>query len=932
MNRSVMNRQMFAKGGPVRYMQQGGVAAPMPMAAPAPAPMPMAAPAPAPMPMAPPAMAAPPPVDPMAAAQEAINPAELEGMLAQASQTIGDLDQAGSYEEVMNMMRGDEASVQERRSELAGLVGPEDAQQTPESVLTLVQPVIQMASVDQGIGGLAQEQMSAPVEGDMAGGIMSTVGMGAPEGPPPVNFNQGGVVRRPGPFPNAMLPDFTSVMEARPSGQILSIPRPPGYTPETPMYLRPSERFRFEDLDQPIPEAIRGMPRDYRSDPISADASSYEQETLGEGGAQLPDTQAAMEGMDPSSESAELAADTVDPLDSLMSELGYGDERSLDEYFQESRDLYRGLISEADREASRSDVREAAKTQFLSDLGKAGLLLASPTASPMSFFEKLSGAVSGSEMFDNLARQAAAISEAERGFRDQDLKLDLAALTDAQKRSLADQDARRALQLKMLDQDETDASLYSIFGPDGNLIQTRALTDNELRNVSANLGTGFTIRKTADEDISSTGGGSQEQYFVVNPNTGDVETFDFGSGPQSNISLQDGAAFNRASGLVAGSGLVLVRGTDLDKFGESSSSGGTVITVQDTTGKVNNGLPISMSASEFNEMVEGNPDSNFIRIANASGSLTSNVLIEDDSGAQYVAGQTNNGLIVNDGLIPGAGDYVSVNQLTDAGFNNIAPIPEAEVINMRNLVEYRNYFTDLAEAMYEPPTELKDYSRSEISELTSEPISRGDYRNLNALLDFDMDEWSSTQSRQVVGSTRDVTGLGSVVARAVDSALGIIGLGFTGDSVQAKQTAKLFNKMVLPGLVTNTSRVSNFDIEQVQPVLLDVGIFGSDNTQLSKMVKLHDLLKYKEAAIIKKGIEESRYAGVMTAQRFRDLQTDLSAVRNSLSFFGNNFEQELLEQFPELSDEMQRNVINNDPARAELYNKLRQQDAAFRVR
>jgi hypothetical protein len=65
-----------------------------------------------------------------------------------------------------------------------------------------------MAAVDQGIGGLAAEEMTAPVEGAMAEGIMSTVappppaemapsmppaGMG---GPPPVNFNQGGLVRR----------------------------------------------------------------------------------------------------------------------------------------------------------------------------------------------------------------------------------------------------------------------------------------------------------------------------------------------------------------------------------------------------------------------------------------------------------------------------------------------------------------------------------------------------------------------------------------------------------------------------------------------------------------------------------------------------------------------------------------------------------------
>lgn len=175
-----MERQMFAKGGPVRYMQEGGIASALPMAAPAPAPI---------MPIE----------DPMAAAQEAVNPAELESMLTQASQTIGDLDQAGSYEEVMNMMRGDEASVEERRSELAGLVGPEDAQQTPESVLTLVQPVIQMAGVDQGIGSIAEEEMNSPVTGDLAEGIMSTVSMGAPEVAPPVNFRDGGAVAAPPP-------------------------------------------------------------------------------------------------------------------------------------------------------------------------------------------------------------------------------------------------------------------------------------------------------------------------------------------------------------------------------------------------------------------------------------------------------------------------------------------------------------------------------------------------------------------------------------------------------------------------------------------------------------------------------------------------------------------------------------------------------------
>jgi hypothetical protein len=146
---------------------------------------------------APPAMpAAPPPME----GGQAIDPQVLEGALATAEQEITNLDQAEDFETVMNTIRGDEATVEERYEELAGVVGEEDARQTPESVLTLVQPAMVMGAVDQGIGGLAQEEMTQPVQGAMAQGIMSTVappqppaGMG---GPPPVNFNQGGLVRR----------------------------------------------------------------------------------------------------------------------------------------------------------------------------------------------------------------------------------------------------------------------------------------------------------------------------------------------------------------------------------------------------------------------------------------------------------------------------------------------------------------------------------------------------------------------------------------------------------------------------------------------------------------------------------------------------------------------------------------------------------------
>jgi len=149
--------------------------------------------------MMPPPPAMPPAPPPMEGGQ-AIDPQVLEGALATAEQEITNLDQAEDFETVMNTIRGDEATVEERYEELASVVGEEDARQTPESVLTLVQPAMVMGAVDQGIGGLAQQQMMEPVQGAMAQGIMSTVeppqpagGMG---GPPPVNFKEGGLVRR----------------------------------------------------------------------------------------------------------------------------------------------------------------------------------------------------------------------------------------------------------------------------------------------------------------------------------------------------------------------------------------------------------------------------------------------------------------------------------------------------------------------------------------------------------------------------------------------------------------------------------------------------------------------------------------------------------------------------------------------------------------
>ncbi len=179
--RGVIEKQY---GGPIG-MQMGGdpmMAANMPP--PQAPPMPMPAPEQAPM--------------PMEAPQDQLDPNVVQSALAQAAGGIGDLDEAQNYEQVMNTMRGDQATVEERRQELAGVVGAGDAEQTPESVLTLVQPVMMLANVDQGIGQLAQQEMTQPMEGPMAGGIMSTVPeppMMEAGGTAPVNFNKGGEVR-----------------------------------------------------------------------------------------------------------------------------------------------------------------------------------------------------------------------------------------------------------------------------------------------------------------------------------------------------------------------------------------------------------------------------------------------------------------------------------------------------------------------------------------------------------------------------------------------------------------------------------------------------------------------------------------------------------------------------------------------------------------
>ena len=133
---------------------------------------------------------------------------EVVAIMQGAANNFGDPEQAESLEGMMDAVRGTRATEEERREELAEVVGPEDAAATPDSVLAMVQPLMLLmgaqgameTEVDTGgIGPMAQDTMNVPVSGDMAGGIMQMAAAPPPPpegGVPPVNFSQGGEVLR----------------------------------------------------------------------------------------------------------------------------------------------------------------------------------------------------------------------------------------------------------------------------------------------------------------------------------------------------------------------------------------------------------------------------------------------------------------------------------------------------------------------------------------------------------------------------------------------------------------------------------------------------------------------------------------------------------------------------------------------------------------
>ena len=143
-----------------------------------------------------------------------------------ADQVVSNIDAADDPKSMIDALRGNEKPLEARYAELAGYVGEADAQQTPESVLAMVQPTIMLTeegAIDSGIGelmrGLAgQIEMETP-SGEatpMGQGVGELMAMGAGN-TPPVNFNQGGEVRHFAPGgavterATTMLPQFQNL-------------------------------------------------------------------------------------------------------------------------------------------------------------------------------------------------------------------------------------------------------------------------------------------------------------------------------------------------------------------------------------------------------------------------------------------------------------------------------------------------------------------------------------------------------------------------------------------------------------------------------------------------------------------------------------------------------------------------------------------------
>jgi len=413
-------------GGPVG-MQMGGdpmMAANMPP--PQAPPMPMPAPEQPPMPM-----------------EDQLDPNVVQNALAQAAGGIGDLDQAQNYEQVMNTMRGDQATVEERREELAGVVGPGDANQTPESVLTLVQPVMMLANVDQGIGQLAQQEMTQPMEGPMAGGIMSTVPeppMMEAGGTAPVNFNKGGEVRP--------VEYFSPLNSNRIAGGGNQFSFNPAF-PYIPTGESPVNLLRVTGL-------------------------------LGQSG----------------DEDAENKVNNA--LNEEKKNPGTGKSR-LNQLFENQLDLYRkvGLGDVAERQAMAEQQKRMTKAQMLFDIATTALAFAAPMEGErpgLSPAERLAMAARSTQLPEKIGARAQAQLQLDKEAAKEERAIELAALQSAETKLAAEKAAAAAERLAAIKSKTKDRQLRTIgkeivdvTDPNNPIVVYKGDKDKDIRQIDGQL-------------------------------------------------------------------------------------------------------------------------------------------------------------------------------------------------------------------------------------------------------------------------------------------------------------------------------------------------------------------------------------------------------------------------------------------------------------
>lgn len=97
--------------------------------------------------------------------------AALKDFAGQVDATEKNIDSANTLDELLSSFSGEPKTAKEARNELAGIVGAKDANETPESVLALVQPTLEIMKMSQqmapagGIGDVPLPGAQAPMMG-----------------------------------------------------------------------------------------------------------------------------------------------------------------------------------------------------------------------------------------------------------------------------------------------------------------------------------------------------------------------------------------------------------------------------------------------------------------------------------------------------------------------------------------------------------------------------------------------------------------------------------------------------------------------------------------------------------------------------------------------------------------------------------------------